>query len=609
MFILDNNSITANELLDHRPDYVLCTYQFVQRQASIADEYDALFEEIANAEDHPAKLAATEKALKRKRPNLPLFSTVYQDLNLPIRCMVGDEIQYAKNPDGQTHKAIKRLRSRFKFLLSGSFLANRWYDAFGCMDFLDGHPFTTLPLYRRAFARKVEGRIMTDPSQSKSNRLVKFLQAMVVARPLHLLTLPNLNITEITFRLVDHSTISLVIFLVRQFFQHLHGRNSTSLGIGDKQSRAISFATLAQQVSANESMVPAKNQEYLQKIRDMELAILHETLGPDLDALDNYSESFANLVRSFADPTKKKKSKKHKADGAAGPSSSSSPADPRARSSRKRGKVRRGHADDDFVVPDCCNDKELDADYDPENESLDDENGEDQGNGAAQEEEETEEDEDDKLVEEDERQTDAQLRKTWLVKLNSLTPGEIKSPRVEAVLTTLERISRRWPGVKMLVFSKFVKFLNILEKAISIDAAEFQNAIQVYHFDGTIDSNDRELQKQAFQNCNKIAVLLISVGAGGVGLNLTAATHIIQCEPWWRESDERQAYCRAFRQGQKNDVHVWRIVGQDSSIDHALNLINIRKSEINDDIMSQLCRRDDEEPIIPRQYPQGIGED
>lgn len=102
-----------------------------------------------------------------------------------------------------------------------------------------------------------------------------------------------------TFRLIDYSTISLIMFLVRQFFQHLYGRNSTSLGIGDKQNKAVFFATLAQQVSANESMVLAKNQEYLQEIRDMELTILYETLGPDLDALDNYSESFANLVRSF----------------------------------------------------------------------------------------------------------------------------------------------------------------------------------------------------------------------------------------------------------------------------------------------------------------------
>jgi DNA repair protein RAD5 len=50
--------------------------------------------------------------------------------------------------------------------------------------------------------------------------------------------------------------------------------------------------------------------------------------------------------------------------------------------------------------------------------------------------------------------------------------------------------------------------------------------------------------------------MLITAGSGGAGLTLTAASHVILCEPWWRDSDEQQAIGRAYRLGQKLPVHV-----------------------------------------------------
>jgi SNF2 family DNA or RNA helicase len=140
--------------------------------------------------------------LKRRHVNA-LFSTVHRELGIPIRHLILDEAQYVKNPTGRTHKAIKALYYARVFLLSGTFLPNKWYDIFGLIDFLPGHAFETRKQFMKAFARKDASGAYCEPSRSKRNRLVKFLQAIVVSRPATLMKLKGMKKQYYDFKLND----------------------------------------------------------------------------------------------------------------------------------------------------------------------------------------------------------------------------------------------------------------------------------------------------------------------------------------------------------------------------------------------------------------------
>ena len=104
----------------------------------------------------------------------------------------------------------------------------------------------------------------------------------------------------------------------------------------------------------------------------------------------------------------------------------------------------------------------------------------------------------------------------------------------------------------MIVFSQFVKFLHLLRAELERDG------IQFCYLDG--QSNDRGEQVQRFQTDAKTKVFLISLKAGGYGLNLTAADHVMLMDPWWNPAVEAQAIDRAHRLGQERVVTALRLV-------------------------------------------------
>jgi SNF2 family DNA or RNA helicase len=116
-----------------------------------------------------------------------------------------------------------------------------------------------------------------------------------------------------------------------------------------------------------------------------------------------------------------------------------------------------------------------------------------------------------------------------------------------------KHIRQAYPGERILVFSKFLKFHDLVDKVFSSSACEKQCSL--YRFDGTVPDAVRTTRIRDFTVCKGTAVMLITAGSGGAGLKLTAASHVILCEPWWRDSDEQQAIGRAYRLGQKLPVH------------------------------------------------------
>lgn len=151
----------------------------------------------------------------------------------------------------------------------------------------------------------------------------------------------------------------------------------------------------------------------------------------------------------------------------------------------------------------------------------------------------------------------------WLVS-TELPPV---SAKWEACLSDLETLVQE--GGKVLLYSQFTTLLQLLAKEMK------ERAIPFVLLDGA--TKDRQSVVHAFQNDPGIPLFLISLKAGGVGLNLTAADSVLLFDPWWNEAVENQAIDRAHRIGQKKAVVAKRYVTRESVEEKMMRLKQQKK--------------------------------
>jgi len=145
---------------------------------------------------------------------------------------------------------------------------------------------------------------------------------------------------------------------------------------------------------------------------------------------------------------------------------------------------------------------------------------------------------------------------------------------------------------KALVFSQFLGMLALIrEKLVEL-------GVDHEYFDGSTSAIDREKAIQRFQNDENCRVFLISLKAGGVGLNLTAADYVYIVDPWWNPAVEQQAIDRTHRIGQTKNIMAYRMICKDTIEDKILQLQekkrNLAKDLITDDegFVKSLSRAD-----------------
>ena len=119
---------------------------------------------------------------------------------------------------------------------------------------------------------------------------------------------------------------------------------------------------------------------------------------------------------------------------------------------------------------------------------------------------------------------------------------------------------------KALIFSQFLGMLALIKKKLIEDGIPFE------YFDGSTSAPDREKAIQNFQNNDECRVFLISLKAGGVGLNLTAADYVYIVDPWWNPAVEQQAIDRTHRIGQTKNIFAYRMICVDTIEDKILEL-------------------------------------
>ncbi len=144
------------------------------------------------------------------------------------------------------------------------------------------------------------------------------------------------------------------------------------------------------------------------------------------------------------------------------------------------------------------------------------------------------------------------------------------SAKLDALLELVEEL--REEKHRALVFSQFVQHLTLVRKALDARDIKYQ------YLDGSTPPKQRQEAVDAFQN-GSYELFLISLKAGGTGLNLTAADYVIHLDPWWNPAVEDQATDRAHRIGQTRPVTVYRLVAKDT-IEEKILALHGRKREL-----------------------------
>jgi len=127
-------------------------------------------------------------------------------------------------------------------------------------------------------------------------------------------------------------------------------------------------------------------------------------------------------------------------------------------------------------------------------------------------------------------------------------------------------ISENISNHKALIFSQFLGMLALIRAKLKELEVDYE------YFDGSTSAIDREKAIQRFQNDENCRVFLISLKAGGVGLNLTAADYVYIVDPWWNPAVEQQAIDRTHRIGQTKNIFAYRMICKDTIEDKILQL-------------------------------------
>ncbi len=156
------------------------------------------------------------------------------------------------------------------------------------------------------------------------------------------------------------------------------------------------------------------------------------------------------------------------------------------------------------------------------------------------------------------------------------------SPKLGCVIERLQELMDE--GHSALVFSQFTSYLDLVEQ-------EFQaHHIPFARLDGSTPTATRKKIVQEFQNEKKPFVFLLSLKAGGQGLNLTKASYVFHMDPWWNPAVENQASDRAHRIGQKQKVSIMRLLMR-HTIEEKMMALKQQKMELYDAVLEGAAHR------------------
>ncbi|CAA89964.2 ATP-dependent chromatin remodeller/ubiquitin-protein ligase E3 Rad8 [Schizosaccharomyces pombe] len=144
--------------------------------------------------------------------------------------------------------------------------------------------------------------------------------------------------------------------------------------------------------------------------------------------------------------------------------------------------------------------------------------------------------------------------------------NRLQSVKLNGLLGQLRQLTHSSEPEKVVIFSQFTTFLDIIADVLESEKMGYAR------FDGTMSQQMRSTALETFRNDPDVNVLIISLKAGGVGLNLTCANHVFIMDPWWSWSVEAQAIDRIHRLGQEKPVFVTRYIVRDTVEERMLKI-------------------------------------
>jgi len=159
-------------------------------------------------------------------------------------------------------------------------------------------------------------------------------------------------------------------------------------------------------------------------------------------------------------------------------------------------------------------------------------------------------------------------------------PGSKIAALLELLETILDGFSTKTDGTVnggVLIFSQFTSYLALIKKALDAEGIKYM------YIDGSVPIKTRQELVEKFQK-GECPVFLISLKAGGLGLNLTRANYVIHADPWWNPAIEAQATDRAHRIGQKQAVTVYHLIAE-GTIEEKIQRLHERKQALAKDIL------------------------
>jgi DNA repair protein RAD5 len=145
------------------------------------------------------------------------------------------------------------------------------------------------------------------------------------------------------------------------------------------------------------------------------------------------------------------------------------------------------------------------------------------------------------------------------------------SAKVVSLIQHLRALRKENPTMKSVVLSQFTSFMTLIEPTLQRANMKF------LRLDGSMAQKARAAVLDEFRDADKFTILLISLRAGGVGLNLTSAKRVYMMDPWWSFAVEAQAIDRVHRMGQDDEVKVYRFIVKDSVEERMLKVQDRKK--------------------------------
>ena len=161
--------------------------------------------------------------------------------------------------------------------------------------------------------------------------------------------------------------------------------------------------------------------------------------------------------------------------------------------------------------------------------------------------------------------------------LKDKNTGATESTKLDELMREIEENTG---DHKLLVFSQFTEMLHLIEDRLKMEGISYA------YLDGSTPAEKRQEAVNKFQSDPELRIFLISLKAGGVGLNLTAADYVYLVDPWWNPTAEQQAIDRTHRIGQTNKVFAYKMICKDS-VEEKILQMQERKQHLSSEIIGE----------------------